>query len=76
MRQISNGVNGQGNFTHKAQEAILAAQDLAREKGQQQIDALHLLFALVSQEGSVVLTLLQKTGADIENLKKRAKSAL
>ncbi len=54
----------------------MAAQDLAREKGQQQIDALHLLFALVSQEGSVVLTLLQKTGADIENLKKRAKSAL
>jgi len=27
----------QVNFTHKAQEAILVAQDLAREKGQQQI---------------------------------------
>lgn len=38
-----------GQFTHKAQEAIIAAQDLAREKGQQQIDALHLLYALLSQ---------------------------
>jgi len=69
-------MNGAGNFTHKAQEAILTAQDTARERGQQQIDALHLLLALVSQEGSVVLTLLQKIGVDIENLKKRAKSAL
>src|SRR3989344_3790547 len=69
-------MNGAGNFTHKAQEAIMEAQDTARQAGQQQIDALHLLFALISQEGSVVLTLLQKIGVDIENLKKRAKSAL
>jgi len=68
-------MNGQ-NFTHKTQEAILMAQDTARQAGQQQIDALHLLLALVSQEGSVVLTLLQKIGVDLENLKKRAKSAL
>ena len=65
-----------GNFTHKTQEVILAAQDTARELGQQQIDALHLLLALMSQEGSVVLTLLQKLGADIEGLKKKAKNAI
>lgn len=41
---------GTGNFTHKAQEALLSAQDFAREKSQQQIDALHLLLALLSQE--------------------------
>ena len=68
-------MNGAGNFTHKAQEAILFAQDQAREAGQQQIDALHLLLALASQEGSVVLTLLQKLKADIENLKKKTKTA-
>ena len=68
-------MNG-GNFTHKAQEAVLAAQDMAREKGQQQIDALHLLLALMSQEGSVVLTLLQKLGVDIEGLKRKTQSAL
>ncbi|MBI2042649.1 MAG: AAA family ATPase [Candidatus Nealsonbacteria bacterium] len=64
------------NFTHKAQEAILAAQDEARQHGQQQVDALHLLLSLVSQEGSVVLTLLQKMGVDLEGLKKKAKAAL
>jgi len=65
-----------GNFTHKAQEAILYAQDLARERGQQQIDALHLLYSLLSQEESVVLNLLQRIGADIEGLKRKTKLAL
>jgi len=65
-----------GNFTNKAQEAILAAQDSARNLGQQQIDALHLLLVLISQEGSVVLTLLQKIGVDLETLKKKTKAAL
>ncbi len=68
-------MNG-ANFTHKAQEAILGAQSIAQERGQQQVDALHLLIALLSQEGSVVLTLLQKLGADTENLNKKAKAAL
>ncbi len=68
-------MNG-ANFTHKTQEAILSAQSIAREKGQQQIDALHLLLALLSQEESIVLTLLRKLGADVEGLKKRAESAL
>jgi ATP-dependent Clp protease ATP-binding subunit ClpB len=65
-----------GNFTHKAQEAILQAQNVAQERGQQQIDALHLLHALLSQEGSVVLNLLQRVGADIDGLKKKARTAL
>jgi ATP-dependent Clp protease ATP-binding subunit ClpB len=68
-------MNG-ANFTHKAQEAILHAQSLASERGQQQIDALHLLYSLLNQEGSVVLTLLQKLGIDIENLKNKAKASL
>lgn len=68
-------MNG-ANFTHKAQEAILRAQSRAQEKGQQQIDALHLLYALISQEESVVLTLLQRLGADIEGLKKKTETAL
>ena len=65
-------VNNSGNFTHKAQEAIMASQDLAKYKGQQQVDALHLLLALLDQEESVVLNLLQRLGVDLEGLKKRA----
>ncbi len=64
------------NFTHKAQEAILRAQNFAREREQQQIDALHLLCALLSQEDSIVLNLLQKLGVDFETLKKKAESGL
>lgn len=68
-------MNG-GNFTHKAQEAILKSQSLAQMKSQQQIDALHLLLALLSQKESIVLTLLSKVGVDLENLKKKTESAL
>lgn len=63
-------MNG-NNFTNKAQDALMQAQQLAQEKGQQQIDALHLLFALLNQEDSIVLTLLQKLGVDPEILKKK-----
>ncbi|MCP6726816.1 MAG: AAA family ATPase [Patescibacteria group bacterium] len=65
-----------GNFTHKAQEAILHAQNLSQERGQQQVDALHLLSSLTSQEGSVVLTVLQKLGADVNGIKEKADTAM
>jgi len=65
-----------GNFTHKAQEAIMQAQTAAQERNQQQIDALHLLYALLSQEGSVVLNLLERLGVDIESLKRKLKISL
>ncbi len=68
-------MNG-ANFTHKAQEAILKAQSIAQQKGQQQIDALHLLLSLLSQEESVVLTLLRKIGTDVDGLRKKAESGL
>jgi len=68
--------NNPGNFTHKAQEAILQAQNVAQERGQQQVDALHLLFALITQEESVILTLLQKIGADVDGLKRKVQIAL
>ena len=74
-RRTSRSVNG-ANFTHKAQEALLQAQSLASERGQQQIDALHLLSALLNQEGSVVLTLLFKIGIDVEGLKRKTEVAL
>ncbi len=67
---------GPQNFTHKSQEAILFAQDLAREKGQQQIDAIHLLYALLTQEESLILNLLQRLSIDIEDLRKKTKIAL
>ncbi|TSC95169.1 MAG: ATP-dependent Clp protease ATP-binding subunit ClpB [Parcubacteria group bacterium Licking1014_1] len=69
-------MNGGANFTNKAQEAIMSAQQLAQEKGQQQIDALHLLFSLLLQEGSIIITILQKLGVDIDGLKKKVESQI
>ncbi len=65
-----------GNFTTKAQEAIMLAQNIARSNNQQQVDAVHLLHALLSQEDSVVLGLFEKMGVDLDDLKKKVNEAL
>lgn len=64
------------NFTFKAQAALRNAQMIAQKRGQQQIDGLHLLYALLSQDRSIVLTLLDRLGVDIEDLKQEAGKAL
>ena len=66
-------MNG-NNFTNKVQDALMQAQQLAQEKGQSQIDALHLLSVLLSQEGSIITTILQKMGVDAEALQKKVDS--
>ncbi|MDP2930832.1 MAG: Clp protease N-terminal domain-containing protein, partial [bacterium] len=43
----------------------MRAQSIAQEKNQQQIDALHLLLSLLTQDDSVVLVLLGKLGVDL-----------
>ena len=69
-------MNGK-QFTYKAQEVIIKAQELSSDRNQQQIDALHLLFSLLAQEEEgVVLTLLERIGVDVENLKKRTEMSL
>ncbi len=54
----------------------MSSQNTAQEKGQHQVDALHLLSALLSQEESVVLNLLSRLGADIDVLKKKTDIAI
>ncbi|MEK7658456.1 MAG: AAA family ATPase [Patescibacteria group bacterium] len=69
-------MNGGNNFTNKAQDAIMQAQQISQEKGQAQIDALHLLYSLLSQDGSIVITIMQKLGVDIDNLKKKIETQI
>ncbi len=68
-------MNG-NNFTNKAQDALMQAQQLSQEKGQQQIDALHLLYSLLTQEESIITTVLQKLGVEAENLKKKVETQI
>jgi ATP-dependent Clp protease ATP-binding subunit ClpB len=50
-------------LTLKAQEAISAAQQLARTEGHAELVPEHLLAALLSQEGGVAAPVLEKVGA-------------
>ncbi|MBI2024297.1 AAA family ATPase [Candidatus Giovannonibacteria bacterium] len=53
------------NFTVKAQEAIRRAHELAIERGQNQIEPMHLLVALVLQDEGLVVSILDKLEVDI-----------
>ncbi|MBI4224926.1 MAG: AAA family ATPase [Candidatus Sungbacteria bacterium] len=63
-------------FTVKAQEALKRAHDLALERSHQQIDALHLLAALVLQEEGTVDAILEKLEIDISAFADRMFEAL
>lgn len=52
------------NFTTKAKEAIRKAHELAIERGQNHVNALHLLTALMVQEDSMVVSILDKMEVD------------
>ena len=51
-------------FTEKAQEAVLASQQLASELNHAQLEPEHLLVTLLEQPEGVVPTVLQKLNAD------------
>jgi len=54
------------NFTVRAQEAVKRAHELAIERGQNNVDVLHLLVALTMQEESVVISMLERLEIDID----------
>src|SRR6202045_5553930 len=55
-------------MTVKAQEAVQSAQEIAASHENQQIEPIHLLAALVAQEGGVVPPLVTKLGIHPEGL--------
>lgn len=52
------------NFTTKAKEAIRRAHELAIERGQGNVGGLHLLIALIAQDDSLVISILEKIETD------------
>ena len=63
-------------LTLKVQEALQAAQALAREHNHQALEPLHLLAALLDQEDGVVDPVLQKLGVSPQTLSGRVRSEL
>lgn len=55
-------------FTTKSQEAIASAQKISGDYAQQQVDAAHLLSALIKQEDGVVLSILNKLAVQMNFL--------
>lgn len=52
------------NFTTKAREVIRRAHELAIERGQNHVNQMHLLAALLSQEESIIISILDKMNVD------------
>ena len=52
------------NFTIKSQEVVQKAIDYAKQTGQQQIEPVHLLKAIISEAETIVNFIFQKMGAN------------
>ena len=64
------------NFTQKSQEAIQNAQNLAIRNNHQQLEQIHLLTALLEQEGGLVPQLLRKMDITVESLQAAAQAEI
>jgi ATP-dependent Clp protease ATP-binding subunit ClpB len=60
------------DLTVKSQEALAAAQDLARQRGQSRADVEHVLLALLEQPEGLVPRLLRQMDIDVESLRRAA----
>ena len=56
------------NFTTKAKEVIRRAHELAIERGQNHVNPTHLLIALITQEESIVSSILDRLEVDVMSL--------
>ena len=63
-------------LTRKSMEALQAAQRLAQEYGHQQLTQLHLLDALLHQEGGLCGELLQKMEVDVESVRRTVREGV
>jgi ATP-dependent Clp protease ATP-binding subunit ClpB len=58
-------------FTEKMQDAVRAAQSIAVQHGNQQVDVEHLLLALLEQEGGLAPSILNKADIKVDALRAR-----
>src|SRR5271170_3722824 len=63
-------------LTHRSQEAVQKAQDLARDKGHQRLEPMHLLTALLEPDQAVIRSLLNQLGVESARLLRAAEEGL
>ena len=64
------------NYTQKSLEAVQSAQKLAQQNGHQQLEQVHLLLALLQQDGGLTRQLLRKMEITTESLEAAAMAEL
>ena len=64
------------NYTQKSLEAVQSAQTIARSCYHQQMEQVHLLLALLQQEGGLIPQLLRKMDKSVESIMAAAKQEL
>ena len=63
-------------FTQKSLEALQAAQQLAQSYGNAQVEQVHLLDALLSQENGLIGQLMGKLGLNVQQVRTACESAV
>ncbi|MEI6043408.1 MAG: Clp protease N-terminal domain-containing protein, partial [Chloroflexota bacterium] len=63
-------------FTDKAQEAMVAADTLAQERGNKEIEPEHVLLALLDQSGGIAPQIITKLNASSSQLRSRIDAAI
>lgn len=63
-------------FTQKSLEALQAAQQLAQSHGNAQVEQVHLLDALLSQENGLIGQLMGKLGLNVQQVRTACESAV
>ena len=64
------------NYTQKSLEAVQSARDLAVQNNHQQMEQVHLLLALLRQDGGLIPQLLRKMDVNVESLEAAAAAEL
>ena len=64
------------SLTIKAQESLQSAYTLARNNGQQAVEPLHLLAALITEDDSLSSFLLGRVGVNIRTLRSNVQNAV
>ncbi len=64
------------NYTQKSLEAVQSAQTIAVQNNHQQLEQIHLLLALLRQEGGLIPQLLRKMEITVESLEAAANGEL
>lgn len=63
-------------FTHKLQEALTEAQSLAISKSHTMLEPIHVLKALLDQEGGMIASIITQAGGNLSNLNSELNNAL